>query len=72
MSDEIVKTSITGNLSEEGMFIKSKRKIHVGSAVYIKLESPNFQELQIMGEVVRIFLYYQVVLGSQKAVSGFT
>jgi Tfp pilus assembly protein PilZ len=70
MKDEIVMTSFTGNLSEEGMFIKSKRKQPIGTILYIKLGLPNFQEIQLMGEVVRNIAVVSGHLGYSKSGIG--
>jgi Tfp pilus assembly protein PilZ len=70
MKDEIEMTSITGNLSEEGMFIKLKRKIPVGTIVYLKLELPNFQEIKLIGEVVRNIFVVSGHLGHSKSGIG--
>ncbi len=50
---DVENTAITSNLSESGIFIRTKRAIRPGSILDIKLNLPNPSALLLKGKVVR-------------------
>ena len=66
----VENTAITSNLSESGIFIRTKRGINPGSILDIKLNLPNTQELILKGKVVRSMTSVSGLVGEAKSGIG--
>ncbi len=66
----VENTAITSNLSESGMFIRTKRGINPGSIIDIKLNLLGSKELFLTGKVIRSKASFPGLLGESKSGIG--
>lgn len=66
----VENTAITSNLSESGIFIRTKRGIAPGSVLDIKLNLPGSQALVLKGKVVRSMSSVSGLIGEAKSGIG--
>ncbi|GBE04925.1 MAG TPA: hypothetical protein ENG80_00220 [Nitrospirae bacterium] len=66
----VENTAITSNLSESGLFIRTKRGIPMGSILDIKLNLPGLKEIHLTGKVVRSMKTVAGLLGESKSGMG--
>jgi Tfp pilus assembly protein PilZ len=66
------RTSITSNLSEKGLFIRTKKVLEPGSTVNLKLDLPNNSSIYLTGKVIRSVRSVTGLLGQAKSGMGIS
>jgi len=61
------RTAITSNISETGLFIRTRRGLDTGIILNIKIKLPNSADLMLEGNVVRTFKSVPGLVGGVKS-----
>ena len=64
------RTAITGNISETGLFIMTRRGLDAGIILNIKIKLPNASDLSLEGNVVRTLKPEPGLVGGVKCGMG--
>ena len=64
------RTAITSNISETGLFIRTRRGLDTGIMLNIKIKLPNSAVLMLEGNVVRTFKSVPGLVGGVKSGMG--